>query len=52
MIIKNIYNASATRMAWPSHGGQLQCDDLAKTIRLKRLNILFKLEFWKVNICM
>jgi hypothetical protein len=50
MTVEEIYDAIAIRMAWLNRGGQLQCDDLAKTIGLKRLRILFKLEYWKVNI--
>jgi hypothetical protein len=50
MIANQIYEATTRRMAWLVNGGRTQCDDLAKTFRVKRLSILFMLEYWKVNI--
>jgi hypothetical protein len=49
MTIDEIYNAATTRMIWLVSGGSPQRNDLAKTSRMKRLNILFQLEYWTVN---
>jgi hypothetical protein len=49
MTTNEIYNAVVARMTWLISGGQPQHNDPTKTSRVKRLNILFQLEYWKVN---
>jgi hypothetical protein len=49
MIVDEIYNVTATKTTWLAGEGQTQCNDLAKTSRVKRLSIFFQLEYWKVN---
>lgn len=49
MTIDEIYNAAATRMIWLASGSLPQRNDPTKTSRVKRLSILFQLEYWTVN---
>jgi hypothetical protein len=49
MTIDEIYNATITRMIWLANGGSPQRNDPAKTSKVKRLSILFQLEYWTVN---
>ncbi len=49
MTIDEIDNVATTRTTWLANGGRPQCNDPTKTFGVKRLNILFQLEYWKVN---
>jgi hypothetical protein len=49
-IVDKIYHANITQTIWLISGGRPHRNDLAKTFELKRLNILFQLEYWKVKI--
>jgi hypothetical protein len=50
MIVNQIYEVAIRRMAWLANVGQTQCDDPTNTFRMKKFNILFILEYWKVSI--
>jgi hypothetical protein len=49
MIVNEIYDVVVARMTWFTSGGRPQRNDPAKTSKVKRLNILFQLEYWTVN---
>jgi hypothetical protein len=49
MTTNEIYNVVVARMTWLISGDQPQHNDVTKTSGMKRLSILFQLEYWKVN---
>jgi hypothetical protein len=50
MTFDEIHNAVVARIKWLANGGRPLRNDLAMRSRLKRLNTLFQLEYWKVII--
>jgi hypothetical protein len=49
MLVDDIYIATMARETWFEHGGKLVNSNATKTSRVKRLSILFQLEYWKVG---
>jgi hypothetical protein len=50
MTMDEIYIAISTRTTWLASRGGPQCNDPSRIPRVKRLSILFQLEYWKVII--
>jgi hypothetical protein len=46
--IANIFREVELRAQWFAHGGHPTKEDPAKRTRIKRVSILFELEYWKV----
>jgi hypothetical protein len=49
MSIDGIYTITMARATWLEHGSRPTNFDSSKTFGVKRLSILFQLEYWKVG---
>jgi hypothetical protein len=48
VIVVNIFREVELRAQWLASGGRPTKEDPAKRIEIKKMSILFKLEYWKV----
>jgi hypothetical protein len=49
MLVDDIYTTTMARATWLEHGSKPTNSDPTKTFGVKKLNILFQLEYWKVG---
>jgi hypothetical protein len=49
MLVDDIYIVTMVRATWFERGGRPTSFNPTKTSRVKRLSILFQLEYWKVG---